>query len=169
MNTKAATVDNTPRELQGDFARESVEVFVHAAQVLGVPRSMGEIYGLLYASSKPLPMDAIIERLSMSKGSASQGLRWLRDIGAIQATYIAGDRRDHFVAETRLRKLAGGFLRDQIEPHLQSAEDRLERLEKSAASGPDSAFQQDRARKVRRWHRLARQFVPLFLRLVGQV
>ena len=96
------------------FQQECINFFVHAAQALSVPRSVGEIYGLLYSSGEPLTMDDVVERLSISKGSASQGLRTLRDIGAVRTTYVAGDRRDFFVAETELRKLAFGFLRESI-------------------------------------------------------
>ncbi len=163
--------DVLPPRLSG-FERECIDIFVHAAQVLGIPRSVGEIYGLLYASPEPLPMDEVVERLSMSKGSASQGLRWLREVGAVQSTYVTGDRRDHFMAETRLRKLAGGYLREQIEPHLHNAEGRLGRLEGEVAGlpeGGDRKFSSERLQKLRRWHRFARQILPLFLRVANKI
>jgi hypothetical protein len=53
-------------------------------QVLGVPKSVGQIYGLLYASLEPLSFSDIVERLEISKGSASQGLQLLRSLGAIK-------------------------------------------------------------------------------------
>src|SRR6201994_3494474 len=93
----------SPRIALGPFQHECINLFVHAAQMLSIPRSVGEIYGLLYSSQEPLAMDEVIDRLSMSKGSGSQGLRWLRDIGAVRTSYVAGDRRDFFVAETELR------------------------------------------------------------------
>jgi hypothetical protein len=52
-------------------------------QVFGVPKSVGQIYGLLYASPEPLSFSDIVERLEISKGSASQGLQLLRSLGAI--------------------------------------------------------------------------------------
>jgi HTH-type transcriptional regulator, glycine betaine synthesis regulator len=153
------------------FEGACIDIFVHAAQVLGIPKSIAEIYGLLYASPRPLPMDRVMERLAISKGSASQGLRWLREVGAIQVIEVAGDRRDHFVAETRLRQLAGGFLREQIEPHLRNAGGRLDRLQKEAVNIPSEhrKFQLDRAAKIRRWHRFAKQVLPLFLRVAEKV
>ena len=53
-------------------------------QVFGVPKSVGQIYGLLYASPEPLSFSDIVERLEISKGSASQGLQLLRSLGAIK-------------------------------------------------------------------------------------
>jgi hypothetical protein len=52
--------------------------------VFGVPKSVGQIYGLLYASPEPLSFSDIVERLEISKGSASQGLQFLRSLGAIK-------------------------------------------------------------------------------------
>jgi DNA-binding transcriptional regulator GbsR (MarR family) len=161
---------NSVEEL-ADFERDCIDLFVHAAQLLSIPRSVGEIYGLLYASPSPLSMDAIMERLDMSKGSVSQGLRWLRDIGAVRSTYITGDRRDHFAAETQLRKLASGFLQERINPHLQNGDNYIERLAQDAAKirGSHRNFVNDRLSKVRSWHRIAKRVVPLFLRITGRI
>lgn len=149
----------------GAFEKECIDIFVRAAAVLAVPRSIGEIYGLLFASAEPLPMDAIVHRLAISKGSASQGLRWLRDVGAIRSEYVPGDRRDHFVAETELRRLAAGFLREQVRPHLESGANLLTRLDSAAAEADDPRFAAGRVKKLRRWHRFGGQVLPLLLRV----
>lgn len=153
------------------FRRDCIELFVHAAQLLSVPRSIGEIYGLLYASPEPLPMESIMEELGMSKGSVSQGLRWLRDIGAVRSSYVHGDRRDHFAAVAELRRLAQGFLQERVVPHLHSGEDRVQQLRRSAReiSGPHQQFVVERADKIRSWHRFASKIIPLFLRIAGKI
>lgn len=153
------------------FQRECINLFVHGAQILSIPRSIGEIYGLLYATAEPLPMEAIMERLGISKGSVSQGLRWLREVGAVRATYVTGDRRDHYEAETELRKLAGGFLREQIEPHLGNGGDYLARLalEAGRVHPAESRFVEERITKLKRWYRLTERALPLFLRIVGRI
>ena len=69
-----------------------VEFFVSLADMAGMPKSVGEIYGLLFASEESLAMDEIIARLGLSKGSASQGLRFLRDCQAVRTVYRVGDR-----------------------------------------------------------------------------
>jgi len=67
----------------GDFQSECIELFAEVVYALGLPRSIGQIYGLLYASPVPLSFSDIVERLEISKGSASQGLQLLRSLGAI--------------------------------------------------------------------------------------
>ena len=47
-----------------------------------------------------------MELLKISKGSASQGLRALRQLGAVSSVFEPGDRKERFVAEIRLRKLS---------------------------------------------------------------
>jgi hypothetical protein len=65
------------------FETECVLFFAEVMQVFGVPKSVGQIYGLLYASPEPLSFSDIVVRLEISKGSASQGLQLLRTLGAI--------------------------------------------------------------------------------------
>jgi len=87
-----------------------IHLFVQFSRALGQPRSVAEIYGLLFISHRPLPMDELIRRLELSKGSASQGLRYLLDFGAVRTVYVAGERRTHYEAVAELRNLAGRFL-----------------------------------------------------------
>src|SRR5947208_6010809 len=107
---------------------EIIDFFFQLSRLLGQPRSLAEIYGLLFISARPLAMDDLIERLGLSKGSASQGLKFLRNIGAIKTVYVPGDRRAHYEAVAELRNLVTRFLRDQIVPHLESGQARLERI-----------------------------------------
>ena len=78
--------------------------------------------------ARPLAMDDLIERLRLSKGSASQGLKFLRNAGAVRMVYVAGDRRAHYEAVAELRNLSTRFRREQIVPHLDSGQARLERI-----------------------------------------
>ena len=55
---------------------ETIHLFVQLSRALGQPPSVAEIYGLLFISPHPLPQDEFIDRLNLSKGSASQGLRY---------------------------------------------------------------------------------------------
>ena len=83
-----ATIDRSPDPAHTGLSGVEVGVidfFVSAVKVLGMPKSIGEIYGLLFVSPQPLPLDVLCQRLSMSKGSASQGLKLLRAFGAVKA------------------------------------------------------------------------------------
>ena len=65
------------------FESEIVAVFADLVVLLGLPKSMGEIYGFVFASAEPPTFADIEQKLGLSKGSVSQGLRALRELGAV--------------------------------------------------------------------------------------
>ena len=139
-----------------------VDWFVHFAQSVGLPKSVGEIFGLLFCSPDPLPLDAIVDRLRMSKGSASQGLRFLANINAVHKVYMTGDRRDHFAVELSLRRLVAGFLRERIQPNLDAGGNRLETLHQLVATqAPDDPLWKDRLERMDSWNKQASRLLPL--------
>ncbi len=163
-------------EMQGltEIELGLIDIFVGLADIMGVPKSVAEIYGLLFASPKPLAFQEVTERLRMSKGSASQGLRLLRTVGAIRPVYVAGDRRDHFVPETELRTLLTGFLRERVRPHLDGGALRIEALQMLMIASPlvevtseEARILRTRIEKLRSWHRKSRSLIPLVTKLFG--
>jgi DNA-binding transcriptional regulator GbsR (MarR family) len=147
---------------------EVIGVFVTAVKLLGMPKSVGEIYGLLFIAPEPLPLDALVTRLNLSKGSASQGLKVLRAFGAVKLVYSPGDRRDHYAAETELKKLAAGFIREEIQPRVDSGADRLARLNALATevNSERGEFFRDRIGKLSQWHARSRSVMPLITGLL---
>jgi len=116
--------------------REVVSLAMRAGQILGLPKSVGAIFGLLYMSPRPLTMEEIMGRLRISLGSASQGLRQLRSFKAVRPVYVPGARRDHFEAEDQFRKLIGSFLDDEVGAQLESASESLSSLAKLVERAP---------------------------------
>ena len=148
---------------------EVIHLFVQFAGALGQPRSVAEIYGLLFVSEKPLAMDTLIERLNLSKGSASQGLKYLQDLDAVRTVYVAGDRRTHYEAVAELRKLAGRFLRQQILTHFEDSETRLDRIaaQTQRLSDEQRKHINERIKLLRRWERTGRRILPFVLKMLG--
>ncbi len=170
----ASAVDSRAGSNLNEFEQGVIDVFVRLAGMLGIPKSVGEIYGLLFATARPLAFPDIGEMLNLSKGSISQGLRLLRGIGAVKLIYIPGDRRDHFVPETELRALLSGFLRENVRPHLESGLARIKILDalcrRSDFSGSDERTQKtlrQRIEKLQAWHKKGRTVVPIISKLVG--
>jgi DNA-binding transcriptional regulator GbsR (MarR family) len=64
-------------------------------------------------------MDDLTERLDLSKGSANQGLKFTRNLGAVRTIAVPGDRRVHYEAVAASRSIT----RDRIEPHLGEGEE----------------------------------------------
>ncbi len=85
MNLPDAELETQPSAALNDLTPievSTIDLFVRTAALFGVSKSVGEIYGLVFISASPLSLDDIRSRLKMSSGSASQGLRLLRTVGA---------------------------------------------------------------------------------------
>ena len=148
-----------------------ISFFQDGARMLGLPKSIGEIYGLLYVSRKPLTMLNLTEKLQISKGSTSQGLKMLRTFGAVNEVSIDNDRKTYFEANYELKKLVGGFIREEIRPHLKSGQNKLQALEKELVdiSDPeDLLFYKERIERLNRWSSRANKVLPVIQKLLGQ-
>lgn len=155
----------------GPVETQVIQFFVDGVKVLGLPRSIGEIYGLLFISPQPLALDDLVARLGISKGSASQGLRALRDLGAVRETEVENSRRSHFEADMELKRLVGGFIREQVRPHLESGTSKVENLSGLAAQEPDPArreFYDARVQQLKHWIGRGKFVLPLLQKVLGQ-
>jgi len=144
---------------------EAIQMFIAVARLLGYPRSVGEIFGILFAAEKPLTFEGISRRRGISAGSVSVGLRHLRNLGVIVATPVAGDRRDHFAVNDDFGRVNASLIRHHIEPRVSAARHRINRIrsmsEKLARSGPYGGLA-DRLRRFTDWQsHLMGAIVPL--------
>ena len=112
--------------LESKARREMVESAGRLFQILNLPRSTGQIYGLLYFSSEPLSLDGIVQALEISKGSASMGTRQLLSWGAVRHVWVQGDRKDHFEAVGDLAALIRTSYNNHVKPRLNSSEKKLD-------------------------------------------
>jgi HTH-type transcriptional regulator, glycine betaine synthesis regulator len=173
MNAFSVTdqTTNKPLDVLDNWEDAVIDLFLHAANSFGLPKSYGQIYGLLFCRDQPLAMDEVMELLQISKGSASQGLRALRQLGAVSSLFAPGDRKERFVAESKLRKLVGGFLREQADPHLEKGTARLKQIENLVKN---VHHEDSRKRGARRheilsgWHRQMSRLLPWVKMIVGK-
>lgn len=147
-----------------------VDFFVDAAELLGVPKSVAAIYGIVFASPVPVSFADIESRLDISKGSVSQGLRLLREVGAVTEVSTAADRAELFTPDLEMRKLIERFIEQRLQRQLESGKGRLKTLVQGAAAF-DAAGQKvlrQRIQKLQQWHDRSRALMPVvktFLKL----
>lgn len=164
----AELAETQPTAQLTELEAEVIGLFVQLSRAFGQPRSLAEIYGLLFISAKPLGMDDLIERLRLSKGSASQGLRFLRNAGAVKMVYVPGERRVHYEATAELRKLAARFLTDQIVPQLDMSLSRLDRIAGMVKQLPPAERPRVGARvsMLQSWEKKTRRFLPVLVKML---
>jgi DNA-binding transcriptional regulator GbsR (MarR family) len=148
---------------------EGINLFVEFFQALGQPRSVAEIYGLLFISPRSWCLDDLVILLNISKGSGSEGLTFLKRMGAVRAVKVPGVRRQHYTAVAELRKLADRYLQQEILSHFQDNQARLKRLLGQARGVPGEAGRhfQARIQTLRVWDQKARILLPSVLQLLG--
>lgn len=80
------------------------------ADYFGYSKVIGQLYGALLLSPKPLSLDDLKDRLQISKPSVSMNMRTLETLGAVRAVYVRGDRRKYYEADSDLWKVAQRIL-----------------------------------------------------------
>lgn len=110
-----------------------------------------------------MTMEEILSRLDLSKGSVSQGLRALEELGAVIRERSEGRRSHAYRARMELRVLVAGFVNQRLLPRLEESRATLHGLAELLPSmGEEEAAARDwRLERVTQWHDRAAQFLPL--------
>lgn len=161
--------DASPRPALTAAQAGIIDYFSDLAGRFALPRSAGQIFGLLFGHSHPLPFDRIVETLGISKGAASVSLKLLRQLKAVHVRHELGDRRTFYEAETSLRHLLGNFLEDGVRPHLRDSAQRLDAIADQLRDGDgpasETALIEKRLASLRTWHHKAQRLLPWIARL----
>lgn len=159
----------TSNETTRQFETEIILLVSDFGRLLGLPKSVCEIYGLLISVIEPKSMEAICARLDMSLGSVSQGLKLLKELGAVTSLEVEGTRREHFQAELNFRRIVSRYLNDKIQPRLNTSEHRFHMIESLLLEMPDSEQQalKQRLEVFRKLDRRAKQIVPAISRILS--
>lgn len=169
-----------------DFEEEMVQFFVDAAGLLGVPKSLAAVYGIIFATPEPLSFSEIAAKLNLSSGSVSQALRVLRETGAIRKAEDGGRMaenrelrtedgglntegggrscaRERFVPDLELRKIVGRYIEQRLEKHLSAGSSRLDVLRRTVPYSGNRAGLElvRRLKSLADWHTRAREILPL--------
>lgn len=99
----------------------------------GVNRSVAQIHALLYLADKPLHAEEISDSLRLARSNVSTALKELQAYGIVRRSHVAGDRRDHFIAETDLwdllMRISAERKRREIDPTLEFLAELKQRIE----------------------------------------
>ena len=153
-----------------EFEQSLISLGISAATAFSLPKSVGAMFGLTFASPQPLALDDYVNRLEISKGSASQGLKFLQRMGAVKPVYVPHDRRTLYEPEMSLRRLLIGILNENVIPHLQQSGDVVERLREQLTgieSGEDRELLEYRLGVLEGWGKKGRMLWPLMERVLG--
>jgi len=154
-----------------EFEQSMVALGISAATAFSLPKSVGAMFGLSFASPQPLALDDFVERLQISKGSASQGLKFLQRMGAVRPVYAPNDRRTLYEPEMSLRRLLIGILNENVIPHLQQSQDKVAELRRQLKANGHTEDEQEllayRLDTLEGWGKKTRMLWPLAERVLS--
>jgi DNA-binding transcriptional regulator GbsR (MarR family) len=83
------------------------------ADYFGFSKVMGQLYGAMLLSQRPLCLDDLVEMLDISKANASMNMRTLENMGMVRQVWVrgSGGRRKFYEAETDFGQIISGILK----------------------------------------------------------
>jgi len=136
----------------------------------GLNNIVAQLYAVLYLSDKPLSLDDMVERLKISKGSASVNIRILGRYGVVRRVWVKGSRKDYYEAEAdiskviieRIRSMAHSRL-TEVESMVSASYDALNSISHNSEEEEIAveAFK-EKLEKIRSFHSQAKSLFDLF-------
>lgn len=122
---------------------EIIESMEQSAEVYGLSRSAGRVYGVLYFAREPLSIPELVEETGYAKSTISNVTRQLTRIGLIHRRSSAGGgRRVEFEPETDLwfviQDVLQQYLHREISATQRTLDRALDRLDSIEEGGEES-------------------------------
>jgi DNA-binding transcriptional regulator GbsR (MarR family) len=136
----------------------------------GLNNIMAQLYAILYLSDKPLSLNDMVERLKISKGSASVNIRVLERYGVVRPVWVKGSRKDYYEAEADISKVIIERVRSMAQSRLTEVESMIN-ASNTALNTINNASDEDkvaidafkeRMAKLQAFHAQAKSMFDLF-------
>ncbi|MFC6873505.1 GbsR/MarR family transcriptional regulator [Halobellus marinus] len=123
-----------------DLARERIiESLEQSAEVYGLSRSAGRIYGVLYFAPDPLSIPELVEETGYAKSTVSNVTRTLTRIGLIhRRSSEGGGRRVQFTAEREIWFILQDVFQQYIQREIQTTLRTIRRAEEQLSDSEAS-------------------------------
>lgn len=123
-----------------DPYRDAIDEFVllwgEMATSWGINKTMAQIHALLYAETRPLDTDSIMEKLDISRGNANMNLRNLLQWKLIHKVHFKGQRKDYYTAEKDVWNIVATLIRErqqrEIAPILENLKELYNRFDEES-------------------------------------
>lgn len=156
---------------EGDAAeaRERViEAIERSAEIYGLKRSYGRLYGILFFEPEQLSLDELVDRSGYAKSTVSNAMGTLERFHMVHRRSVPGEgKRAYFEAERDLWYVFQQFLQQEIRREIKTMtralEDAEELLEASDTERADRDL--ERVRRLKRVYDRSETVVDLLSRL----
>lgn len=158
-------------DVVAEIHENTMEALGRISSFWGFSKIMGQLYGLLYLSPKPLTLDDMAKSLSSSKGNVSINMKALERWNMVRQVWVKGDRKDYYEAETDFWKIVRGVLREREKKEfgqaLMSIGSTLKKADENyrKAKTTEIAFARERLKKLEDFIAAMDKMVSVFLTL----
>ena len=144
-----------------EAARERViESLEQSAEVYGLSRSAGRIYGVLYFADDPLSIPELVDRTGYAKSTVSNVTRTLTRVGLIhRRSSDGGGRRVRFAAEREIWFILQDVFQQYVQRELQTTHRTIRRAERGLDDG--DGVDAERIRELRETYEDLQEIVEL--------
>ena len=122
----------------------------------GINRTMAQIHALLLISPDPLSADEIMAELNISRGNTNMNVRELINWGLVERVLRPGERREYFVAEKDIWKVATHIARERKRRELDPIMKVLGQLQEVEGDAKDKHVKSFKD-SIQNIHRFAQQ------------
>ncbi len=149
---------------------EFTEIAGQLSARLGLSRTVGQLYALLFLSDEPLCLDYMVERLRVSKGSVSTNIRELEKWGGVRKVWVKGSRKDFYEANPDTLKIVINRFKGGIQERLNEMSEGISRFEKVVSEiesnlpveeKKKAQFYREKFRKVKKMQALINTFLKI--------
>jgi DNA-binding transcriptional regulator GbsR (MarR family) len=138
------------------------------AESLNINRLIGQVFALLYIRPDPVTLDEMVEKLRISKGSASTTIRTLEDWNAVKKIWVPASRKDYYTAEQDFLKVISDRLQHGFAIRLGYANEKMERMEKALAVSGNHKLKKFYQDRLRQFHEI-KDLLQTMLKLLPQI
>lgn len=148
-----------------DAARERVvDAFERTAEIYGVNRSYGRLYGVLFFAHEPKSLDALAEESGYAKSTVSTAMKDLERLHVVHRRSLHGEgKRAFFEAERDLWRILQQFLNQEVRREIETVTRALDEAEEALedADSERAAADLERVRTLQRFYSQSKRFVNI--------
>ncbi|MFB6189737.1 MAG: GbsR/MarR family transcriptional regulator [Halapricum sp.] len=147
----------TTDEAVTEAREEVIEALARSADVYGLKRSYGRLYGVLFFADEPMSLDALVEESEYAKSTVSTAMKTMERYHFVHRRSIPGEgKKAFFEAETDFWHIFQEFLRREVTREIQIMTRALDSAAETLEAADSEQAQRD-LEKVRDFRRIYSQ------------
>ncbi|MFB6109377.1 MAG: GbsR/MarR family transcriptional regulator [Halodesulfurarchaeum sp.] len=126
-------------------AREEVIVaFERTAELYGLSRSYGRLYGILYFKDEPVSLDDLVDESGYAKSTVSTAMKKMETLHVVQRRSLPGEgKRIFYEAETDFWQIFQSFLEHEVKREIDIMSRALDSAAETLSGIDDERAERD--------------------------